>query len=170
MGPLEFCKYAILFECHHSKRCIDKKCRSTISHFALAKWHIRRIRLRGMHLPFASAVHSPECRYTEWRYAKCHSNECRCTERRYAKCRSTICHFASAKWQSRCIRLSFAIGECGVLPLACQWQMANAKCHYTECRTTEYRCTKWRHVKCHCIICHFASAKWQSHCPPSSLV
>ena len=55
MGPLEFCKYAILFECHHSKRCIDKKCRSTISHFALAKWHIRRIRLRGMHLPFASA-------------------------------------------------------------------------------------------------------------------
>jgi hypothetical protein len=55
MGPLEFCKYAILFECHHSKRCIDKKCRSTISHFASAKWHIRRIRLRGMHLPFASA-------------------------------------------------------------------------------------------------------------------
>ena len=48
MGPLEFCKYAILFECHHSKRCIDKKCRSTISHFASAKWHIRRIRLRGM--------------------------------------------------------------------------------------------------------------------------
>jgi hypothetical protein len=55
MGHLEFCKYAILFECHHSKRCIDKKCRSTISHFAEAKWHIRRIRLREMHLPFASA-------------------------------------------------------------------------------------------------------------------
>ena len=55
MGPLEFCKYAILFECHHSNRCTDKKCRSTISHFASAKWHIRRIRLRGMHLPFASA-------------------------------------------------------------------------------------------------------------------
>ena len=55
MGPLEFCKYAILFECHHSKRCIDKKCRSTISHFASAKWHIRRIRLWRMHLPFASA-------------------------------------------------------------------------------------------------------------------
>ena len=116
------------------------------------------------HLPTGNA----ECRYTEWRYAKCRSNECRCTELRYAKCRSTICHFASAKWQSRCIRLSFAIGECGALPLACQWQMANAKCRYTECRTTEYRCTKWRHVKCHCIICHFASAKcirlWRMRC------
>jgi len=154
-------------------------------------------RVSSYHLPFrfsemAYPPHSPtgnaECRYTEWRYAKCRSNECRCTERRYAKCRSTICHFASAKWQSRCIRLSFAIGECGALPLACQWQMANAKCRYTECRTTEYRCTKWRHVKCHCIICHFASAKfacgecgvfanslkrigkWQSHCPPIALV
>jgi len=27
-----------------------------------------------------------------------------------------ICHFASAKWQSRRIRLSFAIGECDALP------------------------------------------------------
>jgi len=36
MGHLEFCKYAILFECHHSKRCIDKKCRNTISNFAEA--------------------------------------------------------------------------------------------------------------------------------------
>ena len=123
------------------------------------------IRFSEMAKPVANAPHSPECRYTE-----CRTTEYRCTKRRHVKCHCIICHFASAKWQSRCIRLSFAIGECGALPLACQWQMANAKCRYTECRTTEYRCTKWRHVKCHCIICHFASEKWQSHCPPSSLV
>jgi hypothetical protein len=58
------------------------------------------IRFSEMAKPVANAPHSPECRYTEWRYAKCHSNECRCTERRYAKCRSTICHFVSVKWQS----------------------------------------------------------------------
>jgi len=88
MGHLEFCKYAILFECHHSKRCIDKKCRSTISHFAEAKWHIRRIRLREMHLPFASA---------KWQSLW----------RRHRIRQSVVipCHFASAKWHIRRIRL-----------------------------------------------------------------
>jgi hypothetical protein len=92
MGHLEFCKYAILFECHHSKRCIDKKCRSTISHFAEAKWHIRRIRLREMHLPFASAKWQSLWRRHRIRHVKCHC---------------IICHFASAKcirlWRMRCV-------------------------------------------------------------------
>ena len=113
--------------------------------FCLNAITVKGVQIKSVVVQFPISTKNAECRYTEWRYAKCRSNECRCTERRYAKCRSTICHFASAKWQSRCIRLSFARRmRC----LAISLPMANGECKVSLYRVSYYRISLYQVASC----------------------